>query len=144
MSVGSVEPLEELRRAGNVVGSRARGEFRGLDRLVLGAQWTVPGIEADHGGGVVSEVTEQPPEACGPARALVVRHDERVGADAGERGPGGESLGGRKRMPAAAVGAGEIGLRVAVGRSGDVTGEIGVAGAAVDEPVVHGASVPAA
>jgi hypothetical protein len=47
-------------------------------------------------------------------------------------------------MPAAAVGAGEISLRIAVGRSGNVTGEIGVARAAVDEPVVHGPSLPPA
>ncbi len=101
----------------------------------------MPGVELDDGGVVVPEVAQQPPEARSPARVLVIGDDERLGADAGERGPGGERVGGRKRVPAAAVRSGEIGLRVGVRGSGHMTREIRVPRAAIDEPVVHSASV---
>ena len=138
---GVAEPLEQLRRAGDVIRSRACHELGRLDLLGIRAQRAVPGVEPDHGGVVVPEVAQQPPEARCPARVLVVGDDEGLRADAGERGPGSECVCGRKRMPAAAVGAGEIGLRVGVRGSGHVTGEIRVPRAAIDEPVVHGASL---
>ena len=100
---GVVEPLEQLRREGDVVSSWTRHELGAFDLLAIRPQRAVPVVEVDHSGFVVAEVAEQPPEACRPARALVVGDDERLWADAGLSGPCGERVGCRERMPAAAV-----------------------------------------
>ena len=85
---------------------------------------------AEHGGLVVAEMAEQPPEALGAA-AGPVGDDEDARLDACPPGGLGERFGARQRVPGAALDGrrGEVGLDVEERGTGDVAGEVQLAAA---------------
>ena len=89
-------------RRGSIVSSvRSRGSNVGrLDRLVARGERPAPGVEVDHGAGVVAEVAQQPPEPLGAAQRAV-GDDEDVRRRC-PRAPAarGEVARPRQRMPA--------------------------------------------
>ncbi len=140
-SVRVVEPREKLLRRDRVAGARPRLEVPRSRLRALGRQRAEVAAEIERPGGVVAHVTQRPPAARGPARAVVVGEHERPGVDPGA----GEDLCEPRvvRQRVAATDGGirpdrrEVCLRVEVDGAGDVARLVRGPGPDVHEHDVH-------
>ena len=129
--VPGFHPTRQVLGRHHVVGPLARHERiaalpRSRRQVVERQAGLAPAVQApvEHGGRLVPEVAQQPPQPSGAALAgLVVGHDGAVGADARARGGGGERVCTRERVAAARAGPGrrrELLLHVEEVRARDV------------------------